>query len=74
VSCKEPVERLAKLHEVFTQGNTGLGQRTLPLERQSAQATYPTYRENVRWTMGDVVFLTLSLPAPRQVVPRTAPR
>jgi len=59
---KDPVERLAKLREVFTQGNSSLGRRTIPLERQSAEPTYAKYRENVRWTMGDVVFLTLSVP------------
>jgi hypothetical protein len=59
---KDPVERLAKLREVFTQGNTSLGQHTMPLERQSAESANARYRENVRWTMGDVVFLTLSLP------------
>jgi hypothetical protein len=59
---KDPSERLAKLREVFTHGNTSLGQRTMPVERQSAEPAYSKYRENVRWTMGDVVFLTLSLP------------
>jgi hypothetical protein len=39
-----------------------VGQRVVPLERQSAQPAYAKYRENVRWTVGDVVFLTLSLP------------
>ena len=34
---KDPIERLAKLREMFTQGNTSLGRRTMPLERQSAQ-------------------------------------
>lgn len=59
---KDPVERLAKLREMFTQGNTSLGKRTMPLERQSAQPRYAKYRENVRWSMGDVVFLTLNIP------------
>ena len=47
---------------MFTQGNTSLGRRTMPLERQSAQTQYAKFRENVRWSLGDVVFLTLSLP------------
>jgi len=38
---KDPIERLAKLREMFTQGNTSLGRRTMPLERQSAQPAYP---------------------------------
>jgi len=59
---KDPIERLAKLREVFTQGSASLGQRTMPVERQSTEPAYSKYRENVRWIMGDVVFLTLSLP------------
>jgi hypothetical protein len=59
---KDPVERLAKLREMFTQGSVSLGRRTLPLTRQSGQPQYAKFRENVRWTVGDIVFLTLSLP------------
>lgn len=59
---KDPIERLAKLRELFTQGKTSMGQRTMPLERQSAQPGYAKFRENVRWSVGDVQFLTLSLP------------
>ena len=39
-----------------------MGQRVIQLERRTAQSAYASYRENVRWTVGDVVFLTLSLP------------
>lgn len=59
---KDPVERLAKLREMFTQGSVSLGRRTLPLTRQSGQPQYAKFRENARWTVGDIVFLTLSLP------------
>src|SRR5690606_52284 len=45
----DPLERLATLREVFTQGTTSLGRRTLPLERQSDNPQYAAYRENVRW-------------------------
>ncbi len=52
-------ERLAKVREVFFQGDNSLGQRKIPLTRQSADARYASYRENTRWTQGGVVFVTL---------------
>ena len=62
----DPLERLAKLREMFFPSNTSLGQRTIKLERQSDQASkepsWTTYRENVRWVRGDVLFVGLNLP------------
>lgn len=62
----DPLERLAKLREMFFVGNASLGQRTLQLERQSDQAsqepTWAAYRENVRWVRGSVLFVGLNLP------------
>jgi hypothetical protein len=55
----DQLERLAKLRDVFTQGNTSLGRRTIPLERQSADARYAAFRENVRWRVGGILFLTI---------------
>jgi len=57
----DPIERLAKLREVFFQGDQSLGQRTLPLTRQSTTPQYVTFRENVRWTYGEVLFVTLHI-------------
>ena len=64
---KDPIERLAKLPDVFTQRNASLGQRTMPLERQSAEGVYVKNREHVRWTMGDVVLLTVDPASPSKV-------
>ena len=58
----DPLERLAKLRELFAAGDSSLGRRRLALTRQSAAAGYAPYRENVRWDYGGVVFATLSLP------------
>ena len=58
----EPLERLQKLRELFTQGDSSLGRRTMRLERQSADAKFAAYRENVRWTLGGVVFAGLNVP------------
>lgn len=51
-----PIEALQRLREIFFQGEESLGTETIPLLRQSVD-----YPENVRWTYGDVTFLTLSI-------------
>ena len=57
----DPLERLAKIREIFFQGNEALGQQTLTLVRQSDDPKYAKFRENVRWTYGDVLFVTLHM-------------
>jgi hypothetical protein len=62
----DPIERLAKVRELFYPANTSLGQRTIKLERQSDQASkepsWAVYRENVRWVQGGVLFVGMNLP------------
>jgi hypothetical protein len=58
----DPLERLAKLRALFHAGDASLGRRTIPLARQSADPRFRAYRENVRWTLGDVVFVALNVP------------
>jgi hypothetical protein len=58
----DSIERLAKVREVFFQGETSLGQRTMPVTRQSADPRYVKFRENARWILGEVVFVTLNIP------------
>ncbi|HLI29438.1 MAG TPA: hypothetical protein VKZ60_20415 [Chloroflexota bacterium] len=55
----DPLERLAALRALFFPTNASLGQRTLPLLRQSATPAYAAYRENVRWHYGEVTFVGL---------------
>jgi hypothetical protein len=55
----DPLERLTKLRQMFFQGDQSLGQRTMRLTRQSEDTQYAKFRENVRWTYGEVVFVTL---------------
>lgn len=57
----DPFERLAKLRQMFYQGDTSLGQNRMKLTRQSENKQFASYRENVRWTFGDVVFVTLHM-------------
>ncbi len=56
-----PVERLAKLREVFSQGNQSQGKRTLTLTRQSENSQFAKYRENVRWNYHGVMFFGINM-------------
>lgn len=53
----DPLERLAKLRELFSAGGESLGQRRIVLARQS-----PEYPEHARWRHEDVLFVTLNVP------------
>jgi hypothetical protein len=53
----DPLERLAKLRELFSEGEESLGRRRIRLARQS-----PDYPEHARWRHEDVLFLTLNVP------------
>lgn len=62
----DPLERLARLRELFFVGDSALGQRPLLLARQSRDPASPPafapYRENVRWEAGGAMFVGLNLP------------
>ena len=68
----DPLERLAKLRQMFFQGDTSLGQNRMKLTRQSDGSRYASYRENARWTFGDVVFVTLHIIGSNNNLGRTA--
>jgi len=53
----DPLERLAKLRELFLRGEESLGQRRIRLARQG-----PEYPEHARWRHENVLFLTLNVP------------
>jgi hypothetical protein len=63
---REPLERLAKLREVFFSRGATLGERTLRVEQQSA----PSYAEHLRWVLHDVLFATFNVPGPDNHVSR----
>ena len=69
----DPLERLATLRTVFFDGDQTFGQRTLALTRQSRYADpgRAKYRENVRWDLGGVTFLTLHVPGSNNGLGRT---
>ncbi|WP_236903732.1 hypothetical protein [Cupriavidus malaysiensis] len=58
----DPLERLNRLRELFYASDASLGQRTIPLMRQSDQATFRSFRENVRWRAGPVMMVGMNLP------------
>lgn len=68
----DPLERLERLRSTFFQGDESFGQRTIPLVRQSADPAAATYRENVRWEIGGVTFITLHVTGSNNGLGRTA--
>jgi hypothetical protein len=58
----DPVERLDRLRGLFFAGESSLGRRTIPLERQSRDPAFARYRENVRWLAGGALFVGMNLP------------
>jgi hypothetical protein len=57
-----PESALTTLRDMFCKGNESLGLRTLRLERQSEWFGFGKFRENLRWTYGDVFFVALNVP------------
>ena len=52
-----PEERLRRLREIFYPDENSLGQRTIRLTRQSEDARFRDFRENVRWQQGIALFI-----------------
>jgi hypothetical protein len=69
-SGRDPLERLAKFRELFESGDSSLGERKLGLERQSGR--YSAYREHVRWTTGNVLFVGLNVQGSNNNLGRSA--
>ena len=58
----DPLERLARLRELFFRDQFSLGRRKLRLERQSDDPAFVAYRENARWEAAGIQFVTLNIP------------
>jgi hypothetical protein len=73
VKGSDPLERLDDLRQVFFPNDETLGQRTFALTRQSqgADSRFTKYRENARWDLGGVTFLTLHVVASNNGLGRT---
>jgi hypothetical protein len=57
---REPLERLAKLRELFFSSGFSLGERRLPVEQQKARG----FSEHLRWSVENVLFATFNVPGP----------
>lgn len=69
----DSMQSLDKLRALFHAGSTSIGQRTMELQRQSdLDPRYPEYRENVRWRMKGVIFVTLNIPGSNNNLGRIA--
>jgi predicted phosphodiesterase len=57
----DPLERLAKVREMFFPEGHSLGQKTMPVVGQSRDLGFSKFRENLTWTFNGVVFATFHI-------------
>ena len=55
----DPLELLSKLRTMFFPEGRSLGQRPIAVRQQSADPAFSKFRENLRWNLGGVSFVTL---------------
>ncbi|WP_354686034.1 hypothetical protein [Cupriavidus necator] len=58
----DAVERLNRLRELFFPEDATLGRNPRPVQRQSDQALFRSFRENMRMSVGDVLIVGLNVP------------
>lgn len=57
----DPMDRLAKVREMFFPEGRSLGQKTIAVESQAKDADFKQYRENLMWSFNGVTFATLHI-------------
>jgi hypothetical protein len=57
----DPLERLEKVRSLFYPPGKSLGQRAMAVKSQADDAKHARYRENLRWSVGGVTFVTLHI-------------
>ena len=57
----DPLERLAKIRQLFFSSNDSLGKQKRALQTQSSQKSFSSFVENRRWSQGNVRFASLHL-------------
>jgi len=57
----DPIELLNKIRTMFFPLGKSLGQRTIAVRNQSADVSFSKFRENLRWDMGGVAFVTVHI-------------
>ena len=55
------LELLAKVRTMFFPDGRSLGQRSMPVISQTADPQFGKFRENLRWSMAGVTFVTLHI-------------
>ncbi|MFM0595992.1 MULTISPECIES: hypothetical protein [Paraburkholderia] len=60
----DPTERLDQLRQTLFADSTSMGQNPITLTRESEVSRFRPFRENVRWQVGDTVFIGLNAPSP----------
>ena len=68
----DPQERLRRLRLIFHGDEHSLGQRPIALSRQSDDARFREYRENVRWQQGVVLFIAMNVSGSNNNLGRSA--
>ena len=61
-AVNDPLERLEHLGDVLFNADESPGQARLQWLRQSSVPRFRRYRENLRWQVGPVLFVTINLP------------
>jgi len=57
----EPLDRLAKLREMFYPENQSLGKRTIAVASQAKDPSFGKFRENLSWSLNGVTFATMHI-------------
>lgn len=57
----EPLEALETVRSTFYPAGRSLGQRTIAVESQAKQPQYAKFKENLRWSIGGVMFVTMHI-------------
>jgi hypothetical protein len=57
----DALERLDHERQVFYPTNQSMGRHTMTVQRESTEAGYAAYRENVRWVAGTVLYVALNV-------------
>jgi hypothetical protein len=57
----DPRELLSKIRTMFFPEGRSLGQKSIAVRNQSADPDFSKFRENLRWSMGGVTFVTVHI-------------
>ena len=57
----DPLELLAKIRTMFFPEGLSLGQKPMAVRHQSADPNFSKFRENLRWSIGGVTFVTVHI-------------